>query len=176
MGNNFTVKDSWHIYSIAAYIIVLTSFINGISRYGYYIFVKGYDISDVPLEVNICNTKFRLDKDVHLLKRKKLFKMQHDDDTEEKRKLNKEVKKVKKDFQKAIDEMKGMKKEEAKRQDIAGNLNKILGMITDNRYKLLIRDVFKQFPNFDDGSINKNMFALAEGPTTAEENIKIEML
>ena len=103
--------------------------------------------------------------------------------------------------------MKAMKKEEAKKQDVAWNLivnhskdniliqqlsdaginnqddlekasaddlNKILGMITDNRYKLLIRDVFKLFPNFDDGSINKNMFALAEGPTTAEENIKIE--
>ena len=105
--------------------------------------------------------------------------------------------------------MKAMKKEEAKRQDIAWNLivnhakdsiaihklseigineqedlekataqqlNKILSMITDNRYKQLIEDVFKLFPNFDDGSVNKNMFVLAEDHATAEESIKIETL
>ena len=49
-------------------------------------------------------------------------------------------------------------------------------MITDNRYKQLIEDVFKLFPNFDDGSVNKNMFALAEDHATAEESIKIETL
>ena len=115
----------------------------------------------------------------------------------------------KKDFQKNIDEVKGMKKEDAKRQDVAWNLivnhakddvlihqlsaiginnqddlekasaenlNKILSMIIDNRFKQLVRDVFKLFPNFDDGTISKNMFAFAEENVLTEENIKIEML
>ena len=143
------------------------------------------------------------------MNREKLFKIQYDVDSEELRKVSREVKKIKKEFQKNIDDMKAMKKEEAKRQDIAWNLivnhakdsvaihklseigineqedlekataqqlNKILSMITDNRYKQLIEDVFKLFPNFDDGSVNKNMFVLAEDHATAEESVKIETL
>lgn len=208
--NNFTVKDSWHIYSIAAYIIALTSFINGVSRYGYFIFVKGYDVAEVPLEVNVFNTKYVLDNEVHHLEhRKKLFKFEPDEDQKLILQKFREVKKVKKQFQKNIDDMKAMKKEDAKKQDVAwnlivnhskdniliqqlsdaginnqddlekasaGKLNSILSMITDNRYKQVVRDVFKLFPNFDDGSVSKNMFALAEDNTTAEESIKIEML
>ena len=56
------------------------------------------------------------------MNRKKLFKIQYDVDSEELRKVSREAKKIKKEFQKNIDDMKAMKKEEAKRQDIAWNL------------------------------------------------------
>ena len=58
----------------------------------------------------------------------------------------------------------------------AGDLNAILALIKDKSFHIVLREIFKFFPNFDDGTIGKRVFTLAEGDAVAEENIKIDML
>lgn len=97
--NNFTVKNQWNVYSIAAYALSCTSFINGISRYGYFIFVKHLDVAEVPLEVNICNKKHRLPPGISQYERKKMLKFGEDETTAQTRSRNKRLKKIYEDHQ-----------------------------------------------------------------------------
>ena len=39
--NNSIVKDNWMYFSWISFALSVSSFINGISRYGYYVYVKG---------------------------------------------------------------------------------------------------------------------------------------
>ena len=107
--NNFTVKNQWNIYSIAAYALSCTSFINGISRYGYYIFVKHRDVAEVPLEVNICNKKYKLPPDISEVKtRKKILMFGEEQANIEMRIQNSKLKKAHHDHNEKIE--KDMKK------------------------------------------------------------------
>ena len=58
----------------------------------------------------------------------------------------------------------------------ADTLKQILGLIKDKSYFLVAQEVFKFFPNFDDGSVGNGVFNMAERNAVAEENIKIDML
>jgi len=209
--NNFVLENNWYYLSYICISIAVSSFINGLSRYGFFLIIKDLDVSEVPLEVNLCNNNFKLAPNKSEYNRATLFKIFDGTQSNTKAASNR-WNTIVKDYHKTLNE-ETKRAKDMKKQDAAWNilvnyagdtfmieklrklqimspedlnnadtkvLSKILASIdvNDKDYRTVVREIFKLFPNFDDGIITKNTqsYMLAEGKAFAEENISTDML
>ena len=212
--NNSLVYNNWNYFSCISFALTCSSLINGVARYGYFICMKDLDVSCVPLEVNVFNSKYKLKASVSEIDRLTLFKLTEINHDEEKTSSSKTSKIYKNYFKTITDELKSKRADKdymyerllvawsilinhsadssmvmdlhklniKSSSDLAKADAKTLSLIlskfqTQNLdSKIILTEVFKLFPNFDDGSVSIETFSLAGKKSVAEENISIDMI
>jgi len=210
IANNTILDHNWTIFSWICFAILASSFVNGISRYGYYLFVSEIDIIDVPLEVNLFNKTYKLESNKSFYSRNNGFGFKNNDDPE--KALEKQLKRLYKEELKSYKDKTnrfGTMDEADNRAFVAWNilinyagdttmleflrkkkitspeklknastedLADIKANIKDPDMKIVIIEVFKTFPSFDDGSFTASVFTVASKSAIAEESITVEAL
>lgn len=207
--NNSILVNNWTVFSWICFGILASSFINGLSRFGYFLFMSDIDIVDVPLEVNLFNKNYTLDQNKSVYSRNK---SKRDEMSNEEKASNSKLRKIYKDQIKSYktkqSNLAKEKDEDKQRCHVAWNilvnhagdtkmleflrakgltamklkdaptevLSDITRNIKDPDIKDVVTEVFKTFPNFDDGSFTASAFTIAEQTAVAEESITVEAL